>query len=100
MDRVVFVLKARPGTEKSYADYLRKNRLSDETLGEAGVNAWSIFMQGDQVVAYLEAEDMKRTMSVLSEHPEAKKFEEGEAEFLLLEGPLNPLQEIFRYERG
>lgn len=99
MSKVVFLLTAQPGKTGKYVDYIKKNRLSDQTLKQAGVRAWSIFVQNEHVVVYLEAEDTERTMRLLAENPEAQRFEKGEAEFLILPETLRPMTEILRYEQ-
>ncbi len=100
MDKVVFLLRARPGKMDKYIEYVLKNRLSDHTLKQAGVRAWSIFVQDDHVVVYLEAQDTARTMRLLAENPQAQRFEKGEAEFLILPKTLSLMKEILHYEEG
>lgn len=99
MNKVVFLLTAQSGKMGEYVDYIKKHRLSDQTLKHAGVRAWSIFVQNEHVVVYLEAEDTDRTMRLLTENPEAQRFEKGEAEFLVLPETLSPMKEILRYEQ-
>jgi len=93
MARAVYLVKAKPGKMKGFLDYLAKNRLSDEALKSAGVQAWSVFVQADNVLVYLEASDFER----LRDNPEVQKFDKGEANFLEIPERLTPMEEVLRY---
>ena len=100
MTKAVYYLNTCPGKSSDYVKYVRDHRLSDATLESAAVEEWSIFVQGDNVVVYLQSPDVEGSMRILSQNPEAQQFERGEAEFLFLPESFAPMQQVIDYARS
>lgn len=100
MTKAVFHFNTQPGKSSEYAKYVREHRLSDAALESASVEEWSIFVQGDNVVVYLQSRDVEESIRILTQNPEAQQFERGEAEFLIFPETFTPMQQVIGYARS
>ncbi|MEE2753043.1 MAG: L-rhamnose mutarotase [Candidatus Latescibacterota bacterium] len=77
MERIAFLLKARPGYEE---EYVRRHReVWPEVLADmekAGLHKMSIFMQGRDLFLYMEVENYAEASRILLKSPESVRWEE------------------------
>ena len=77
MERVAFLMKARPGYEE---EYVRRHRnvwpgvLAD--MAQAGIHKMSIFMRGRDLFLYMEVDDYAEAARALLEAPDSVQWEE------------------------
>ncbi|WP_053958240.1 L-rhamnose mutarotase [Sulfobacillus thermosulfidooxidans] len=101
MQRVGFVLKIHPGTEKEYQ--IRHQHVYPELLRAfkaVGIQTYSIFMYGNTLFAYMEVSDFTEAMQILSSHPTNKKWQEYMADILMTDEQGNSMHiipEVFHF---
>ena len=77
MERVAFLMKARPGYEE---EYVRRHRdvwpevLAD--MAQAGIHKMSIFMRGRDLFLYMEVDDYAEAARALLDAPNSAQWEE------------------------
>ena len=106
MERVFFKMKLKPGYEEQYD----KNHAAVwpsvlEAIERSGVKAYSIFRDGLDLYAHVEAADFDRSMAALNAEPEHTRWAEKWA--YMFEPAPNPtadregapvIPEVFRFE--
>jgi L-rhamnose mutarotase len=77
MDRVSFVMRVRDGFQD---EYIRRHReVWPEVLAElsrAGVMKMGIFLRGEELFLYMEAQDYDRAVRMLNDSPAVIRWEE------------------------
>jgi L-rhamnose mutarotase len=70
MQRIAFLMKLKPGNEEEYKR--RHDEIWPEMLAAlraAGMHNYSIYLNGEQLFAYLEVDDFERMTSILATDP-------------------------------
>lgn len=77
MERVSFLMRVRDGMQE---EYIRRHRaVWPEVLAEmqrAGIANMSIFMQGTDLVLYMEVENYEQAVRILNDSPASLRWEE------------------------
>ena len=77
MERIVFLMKTRPGQEEEYVH--RHREVWPEVLADmekAGLHKMSIFMQDRDVFLYMEVENYAEVSRILLNSPDSVRWEE------------------------
>jgi L-rhamnose mutarotase len=86
MARYAFLMECKPGCEEEYAK--RHQAVHPELLEhmkQLGVRNYSIFMDGNRLIAFLETDDFQKTMQALSEHPANRRWQAFMSDILVQE---------------
>jgi L-rhamnose mutarotase len=70
LERAAFALKLRPGKEQEYR--LEHTRVWPELIDEArrlGVRNQSVYLHGDDILVYMEAENIQECLATLATAP-------------------------------
>ena len=89
MQRIAFLMKLKPGLEVEYKR--RHDEIWPEMLAalrKAGMHNYSIFLNGEQLFAYLEVEDFDRMTKTLTTDPTNARWQESMQSFI--EVPVDP----------
>jgi L-rhamnose mutarotase len=89
MQRIAFLMKLKPGHEEEYKrrhDEIWPDMLA--ALHQAGVHNYSIFLNGEQLFAYLEVEDFARMTKLLATNPTNARWQASMQS--LIDAPVNP----------
>lgn len=89
MQRIAFLMRLKPGYEAEYKR--RHDEIWPEMLAalrKAGIHNYSIFLNGEQLFAYLEVEDFDRMTQTLAADPTNARWQEWMR--ALIEVPADP----------
>ena len=100
--RHAFKLNIRPGSEEEYE--WRHRAVYPQLLQvfrDAGVRSYSIFREGTTLFAYMEMDDLEKTMRMINQAEVNTKWQLFMADILLPIEPekrMVPLTEVFHFE--
>jgi L-rhamnose mutarotase len=84
--RYIFLMECKPGSEEEYKK--RHKSVYPEllkALKDVGVQNYSIFMDGNQLYAYMETDDFDTAMGKLENHPANVKWQSFMSDILVQE---------------
>ncbi|RCW64248.1 L-rhamnose mutarotase [Saliterribacillus persicus] len=102
MARYLFLMECEKGKEEEYIE--RHKAVHPElleALKEVGITTYSIFMDGNQLYAYMEVDDYHRAMKKLENNPANRKWQAFMSDILSMDEKGDPKmylidQEVFR----
>ncbi|MCL6625497.1 L-rhamnose mutarotase [Alicyclobacillus shizuokensis] len=104
MQRRAFKLRIREGTAE---EYVRRHQAVHEDLlrvfESVGIKTYSIFMDGNILYAYMEAEDLDSAIKSIEEHPANIRWQKYMSDILIADHEgrtMVPLPEVFHFPQG
>lgn len=100
MARFAFRFKIAPGAEERYRQVHDEMPAAlREVYREAGLRNWSLFLDGEEVFAFLEADDPEAALAAVGEHPLEVAFNRELADVIVSLDPVPaPLPEVWHLD--
>lgn len=99
MGRYIFLMECKEGSEE---EYIKRHKAVHPELLQAlkavGVSNYSIFMDGNQLYAYMEVDDFDAAMKKLETNPANIKWQEYMSDILGMGDGNNPKMHVISNE--
>lgn len=99
MARYIFLMECKEGSEE---EYIKRHKAVYPkllaALKEVGVSNYSIFMDGNQLYAYMEVDDFHKAMDKLEDNPANIKWQKYMSDILGMDKGNNPKMHLIDQE--